>query len=153
MSEHEKFAFWEWQKKQKQIKCQFVLKLDSTKAKVFVFWEWQITISNPIPEKMNIFSKNKHCEVSYELLSLNLFWCWQAVDELQNLCKLCVISMQTLYNHCANVVQNVCLHRHTQTKTLPFALLEVLSLLNKTKYFVLRQYDWVCAALRMLKML
>ena len=29
--------------------------------------------------------------------------------------------MQTLYNHCASFVQNVCLHRHTQKKTLPFA--------------------------------
>ena len=28
-----------------------------------------------------------------------------------------------------------------------------LSLFNKTKYFVLRLYDWVCAALRMLRML
>ena len=61
-------------------------------------------------------------------------WCWQAVDELQNLCKLCVISMQTLFNHCANFVQNVCLHRHTQTKTLPFELLELLSLLKKLVY-------------------
>ena len=42
--------------------------------------------------------------------------------------------MQTLYNQCANFVQTVCLHRHTQTKTLPFALLELLSQLKKLVY-------------------
>ena len=39
--------------------------------------------------------------------------------------------MKTLYNHCASFVQNVCLYRHTQTRTLPFALLELLSKLKK----------------------
>ena len=31
----------------------------------------------------NLFKKNKHFEGSCELLSLNFFWCWQAIDGLQ----------------------------------------------------------------------
>ena len=31
------------------------------------------------------------------------------LDELQNVCQLCAISMQTLYNQCANFVQKHCL--------------------------------------------
>ena len=49
------------------------------------------------------------------IVTLYICYRWSRICP-QNLCKLCVISMQTLYNHCANFVQNVCLHRHAQTK-------------------------------------
>ena len=39
--------------------------------------------------------------------------------------------MQTLYNHCANFVQNVCLHRHTQDKNTSFCTSRVAFIAKK----------------------